>query len=183
MIKIFQKIFWDLAISDKFNDADKMTTGKADKKNGISKATIWCSALRPPMNGYLLLLAHENNNAISGKNPSIPNVAINPTFTFATTKPVATGINETTAAEVDTNNIGASQKIGLSAPEGTIISLAISFKPSATNWKIPSIFPAYSGPILSCIFANNFRSMKIVAAATNAAKVNPGNTAALNKSV
>src|ERR1700712_3154050 len=105
MIKIFQKIFWDLAISDKFNDADKITTGKAD----------------------------ENNSVISGKNPSIPNVAIKPTFTFATTQPGATGINETTAAEVDTNSRGASQKIGLSAPEGTIISLAISFKPSPTN--------------------------------------------------
>ena len=46
------------------------------------------------------------------------------------------------AAAVATNAIGASQKIGLSASEGTIISFEISFSPSAANCRIPSILPA-----------------------------------------
>ena len=92
------------------------------------------------MNGYLLLLAHENNNAINGKKPSIAKTAINPTSTSATTQPGATGINATTAAAVATNNIGANQNMGLSAPEGLIISFVRSFSPSANNWKIPSTF-------------------------------------------
>src|SRR5215210_5725829 len=132
MTKIFQKRFCERAISDRFNDADKITAGNADKKNGISNATIWCNARRPPRNGYLLLLAHENSSVINGKKPNIANAAISPTLTSATTHPDATGIKATTAAEVDTNIIGANQNIGLSAPDGTIISLAISFKPSAS---------------------------------------------------
>ena len=171
--KIFQNIYCDLAISVRLRDDDKITTGKADKKNGISKAIIWWRALNPPMNGYLLLLAHENNNAINGKNPSIAKAAINPTSTSATTQPDATGINATTAAAVATNIIGANQNIGLSAPEGTIISFVISFRPSASNWKIPSTLPAYSGPIRNCILASNFRSTNIVTAAINAANSKP----------
>ena len=75
--------------------------------------------------------------------------------------------------------MGAAQKMGLSAPEGTIISFDINFKPSASNWKIPSILPAYKGPTLSCIFARNFRSTNIVTAAISAAYVKPGKTATL----
>ena len=87
------------------------------------------------------MLAHENSNAINGKNPRIANTAIMPTLTSAATHPGATGINATTAAAVATNAIGAAQKIGLSAPDGIMISLAISFKPSASSCKIPSILP------------------------------------------
>ncbi len=97
-------------------DDDKITTGKADKKNGISKAIIWWRALNPPMNGYLLLLAHENNNAINGKKPNIAKAAINPTSTSATTQPGATGINATTAAEVATNSIGAKPEYWFISP-------------------------------------------------------------------
>src|SRR5918993_1837301 len=143
-IKIFQKIFWDLAISERLSDDDKITTGNADKKKGISKAIIWCRALNPPKNGYLLLLAHENSNAINGKKPNIAKAANSPTLTSATTHPEATGISATTAAAVDTNIIGANQNMGLSAPEGTIISFVRSFNPSANNWKIPSTLPAYN---------------------------------------
>ena len=38
-----------------------MTTDSADRINGISKAMSWCRARRPPMKGYLLLLAHEKS--------------------------------------------------------------------------------------------------------------------------
>ena len=79
--------------------------------------------------------------------------------------------------------MGVVQKIGLSAPDGAIISFEINFKPSAINCNIPSIFPAYNGPVLNCILARNFLSTKIVAAAINAAYMNPGNTAALKISV
>jgi hypothetical protein len=135
------------------------------------------------MNGYLLLLAHENKSAIRGKNPKNANTAIMPTSRSATTHPGAAGINDITAADVTTKATGAAQNISLSAPAGTIISFEINFNPSAINCKIPSIFPAYSGPILICILARNLRSIKIVAAAKRAAYVNPGNTATLKKSV
>ncbi len=131
------------------------------------------------MNGYLLLLAHENSKAISGKNPSIANTATSPTLVFETTQPGATGINATTAAAVATNAMGAAQNIGLSAPDGIMISLEITFKPSAANWSIPSPTPhtpAYKGPTLSCILAKNLRSTNIVAAAMIAANTNPGNS-------
>ena len=83
------------------------------------------------MNGYLLLLAHEKSNAINGKKPSIANTATSPTFELDTTHPGAAGINATvTAAAVATNAIGAVQNITLSAPDGIIISLDISFSPS-----------------------------------------------------
>src|SRR5262249_54888763 len=121
------------------------------------------------MNGYLLLLAQEKSNSINGKKPIIAKAANRPTSVFETTQPGATGINEIKAAEVATKAIGAAQKIGLSAPEGIIISLEISFKPSAINWNIPSILPAYNGPTLSCIFARNFRSTNMVTAANKAA--------------
>ena len=85
------------------------------------------------MNGYLLLLAQENNNANNGKNPKNAKTAIRPTFTLATTHPGATGINATTAADVATNATGVAQKIGLSAPDGMMISLEINFRPSAIN--------------------------------------------------
>ena len=75
----------------------------------------------------------------------------------------------TTAADVTTKATGAVQNISLSAPDGTIISFEINFNPSAINCKIPSIFPAYSGPILNCILARNLRSIKIVAPARRAA--------------
>src|ERR1044072_4409110 len=135
------------------------------------------------MYGYLLLIVQENKNAINGKKPSIAKTAINPTSTSATTQPGATGINATTAAAVATNIIGANQNIGLSAPEGTIISLVSSLSPSASNWKIPSTLPAYSGPTLNCILASNFRSTNIVTAAISAANTNPGKTAALKRVV
>src|SRR5919197_493434 len=135
------------------------------------------------MNGYLLLLAHENSSAINGKNPRIANTAIRPTLTLAPTHPGATGINATTAAAVATYPIGAAQKMGLSAADGIMISLDTSFKPSANNWRIPSILPQYSGPTLSCILARNLRSTNIVIAAINAANEKPGNTATLNSSV
>jgi hypothetical protein len=93
------------------------------------------------MNGYLLLLAHENSSAINGKNPRIANTAIRPTFTFAPTHPGAAGINATTAAAVATYAIGAAQKIGLSAPDGIMISFDTSFKPSASNCRTPSTLP------------------------------------------
>ena len=121
------------------------------------------------MNGYLLLLAHENKSAISGKNPRNANIAIIPTSRSATTHPGAAGINDTTAADVTTKAIGAVQNISLSAPDGTIISFEINFKPSAISCNMPSILPAYRGPILSCIFARNLRSTKIVKAAKSAA--------------
>src|SRR5215813_12783640 len=111
-----------VAISVKFKEPDNITTDSADRIKGISNAIIWCRARSPPMNGYLLLLAHENNKAIIGKKPKKANTAIIPTLIFATTHPGATGISATTAVAVTTNNIGAAQKIGLSAPEGTIIS-------------------------------------------------------------
>ena len=63
------------------------------------------------MNGYLLLLAHENNSAINGKNPRIANTAIIPTSTFAATHPGAAGIRATTAAAAATNAMGATQKL------------------------------------------------------------------------
>src|SRR5919109_3455534 len=135
------------------------------------------------MNGYLLLLAHENKSSIRGKNPKIAKIAITPTSKSATTQPEATGIRAVTAAADATKAIGAAQKIGLSAPEGTIISFETNFNPSAISCKIPSIFPAYNGPTLSCIFARNFRSTKIVTAAISAAYVKPGNTATLKRSV
>jgi hypothetical protein len=108
---IFQIIYCDLAISVRLRDDDSKTTGNADKKNGISKAIIWWRALSPPMKGYLLLLAHENNNAINGKKPSIAKTAINPTSTSATTQPGATGINATSSAAVSTKIIGAYQNM------------------------------------------------------------------------
>src|SRR5918993_1248993 len=105
------------------------------------------------MNGYLLLLDQEKSSAINGKNPSIAKM------------------------------MGVLQKIGLSAPDGAIISFEINFKPSAINCNIPSTFPAYNGPVLNCILARNFLSTKMVVAAINAAYMNPGNTAALKISV
>src|ERR687894_1395445 len=121
------------------------------------------------MNGYLLLLAQENNNAISGKNPRMANTATIPTSRSATTQPGAAGIKAVTAAAVATKAIGAAQKIGLSAPEGTIISFDTNFSPSASSCNTPSTLPAYRGPTLNCIFARNFRSTKIVTAAISAA--------------
>src|SRR5579883_117692 len=135
------------------------------------------------MKGYLLLLAQEKRRAISGKNPRIAKTASKPTLIFAATQPGATGIRVVTAAAVATNAIGAAQKIGLSAPEGTIISFDTSLRPSAKSWNIPSILPAYNGPTLSCIFARNLRSTKMVTAANNAAYENPGKAAILNRSV
>src|SRR6476469_8772617 len=135
------------------------------------------------MNGYLLLLAHENNNAINGKKPRIANTARRPTLILATTHPGATGINAVTAAAAATNATGEAQKIGLSDPEGIIISFEINFKPSAANCKIPSTLPAYNGPTRNCILAKNLRSMNIVAAASSAANVKPVNTTSLNKCV
>src|SRR5687767_14698888 len=123
------------------------------------------------MNGYLLLLAHENNSAIRGKNPQIAKIAIMPTSNSTTTQPGAADIWAVTAAAVATKAMGAAQKMGLAAPEGTIISFDINFKPSASNCKIPSILPAYKGPTLSCILARNFRSTNIVTAAISAAYV------------
>ena len=125
------------AISLKFNEPDNITTDNADKIKGISNAIIWCKALKPPMKGYLLLLAQENNKARSGKNPKNAKTAIRPTLIFATTHPGATGISAATAAAVATNIIGAAQNIGLSAPDGTIISLEMSFNPSAINCQDP----------------------------------------------
>src|SRR5215467_7435735 len=121
------------------------------------------------MNGYLLLLAQENSKAINGKKPRIANAATRPTSVFETTHPGATGINEIKAAAAATNAIGAAQKIGLSAPDGIMISLEISFKPSAISWNIPSILPAYRGPTLNCILARNLRSTNMVTAANIAA--------------
>jgi hypothetical protein len=159
------------------------TTDNAERIKGISNAISWCNALNPPMNGYLLLLAHENKSSIRGKNPKIAKIAITPTFKSATTQPGATGIRAVTAAADATKAIGAAQKIGLSAPDGIMISFDTSFKPSASNCRIPSILPQYYGPTLSCIFARNFRSTKIVTAAISAAYVKPGNTATLKRSV
>ena len=88
------------------------------------------------------MLAHEKSNAINGKKPSIANTATSPTFELDTTHPGAAGINATTAAAVATNAIGAVQNITLSAPDGIMISLDISFSPSAANCSIPSILPA-----------------------------------------
>ena len=85
------------------------------------------------MNGYLLLLAQENKSAMSGKNPRIAKTANKPTSRSATTQPGATGMSVTTAAETETKAIDAAQNIGLSAPDGTIISFAISFRPSAIS--------------------------------------------------
>src|SRR5437867_7221622 len=133
---------WDSTMPVRLSVPDRMTTESADRMNGISNAIIWCSARRPPMNGYLLLLAQENSRAISGKNPSIAKTASRPTSVSATTYPGAAGMRATTAAAVETNMIGAAQNMGLSAPEGTIISLAISLRPSAINWNMPSILPA-----------------------------------------
>ena len=135
------------------------------------------------MNGYLLLLDQEKSRAINGKKPNIAKMARRPTSRSAPTQPGATGIRTVKAAAVATKIIGVLQKIGLSAPDGAIISFEINFKPSAINCNIPSIFPAYNGPVLNCILAKNFLSTKIVVAAINAAKAKPGNTADLKKSV
>src|SRR5215207_4275202 len=80
------------AIPDKLRVPAKSTADRAERINGISKAISWCNARSPPMNGYLLLLAHENNSAISGKNPRIANTATIPTSRSATTQPGAAGI-------------------------------------------------------------------------------------------
>src|SRR6266568_5785295 len=180
--KINQNGCCDVAICVRLSEPAKITTESAERMKGISKAIIWCNARNPPMNGYLLLLAHENSRAINGKNPSIANTAISPTFVFETTQPGATGINATTAAAVATNAIGAAQNIGLSAPDGIRISLEMTFKPSAASWSIPSLTPhtpAYNGPTLSCILARNLRSTNIVDAAIIAANTKPGNTTTL----
>ena len=96
----------------------------------------------PPMNGYLLLADQAERTVIIGKNPITANTASSPTSKSATTHPPgATGINETNAAAVATNKTGATQKIGLSAFAGIIISFEINFKPSPASCKIPSIFP------------------------------------------
>ena len=89
------------------------------------------------MNGYLLLLAQEKSRAISGKKPRIAKTASRPTSMSATTHPGAAGIRAMTAAAVATNAMGAAQKIVLSAPEGIIISLDISLRPSAISCSIP----------------------------------------------
>src|ERR687897_173618 len=114
-------------MSVRFNDPARITTGRAERMNGISNAIIWCNARSPPMNGYLLLLAHENKSAIRGKNPKNAKTAIIPTSRSATTHPGAAGINDTTAAAVTTKATGAVQNIGLSAPDGTMISFEINF--------------------------------------------------------
>src|SRR5918998_1574776 len=75
----------------------------------------------------------RTNNAISGKNPRMANTATIPTSRSATTQPGAAGIKAVTAAAVATKAIGAAQKIGLSAPEGTIISFETNFSPSASS--------------------------------------------------
>src|ERR687889_2174564 len=131
----------DSTTSVRLSVPDNSTTESAESMNGISKAIIWCRALSPPMNGYLLLLAHEKSKAMSGKKPRIAKTANNPTSISATTHPGAAGISATTAAAVATNAMGAAQKIILSAPEGTIISLDNSFNPSASSCSIPSILP------------------------------------------
>ena len=95
----------------------------------------------PPMNGNLLFADHADRTVIIGKKPIMANTASNPTSKSAITHPGATGIKETNAAAVATNKTGAAQKIGLSALAGMIISLEISFRPSAINCKIPSTFP------------------------------------------
>src|SRR3972149_8270401 len=135
------------------------------------------------MKGNLLFEAQDESTVIIGKKPITANTASNPTSTSATTQPGATGINETKAAAVPTKSRGAAQKIGLSALAGMIISFEISFNPSLINCKIPSTFQQYSGPTRSCIFARNFLSMYMVAAARRAANPNPGKAAILKKSV
>ena len=93
------------------------------------------------MNGYLLLEDQADNTVMIGKNPITANTAINPTSKSATTHgilsnsspPGATGIKATNAAAAPTNNNGATQKIGLSALSGIIISFETNFIPSAIN--------------------------------------------------
>src|SRR5919112_5962219 len=108
----------DWTTSVRLSVPDNTTTESAESRNGISNAIIWCKALSPPMNGYLLLLAHEKRRAMSGKKPRIANTARRPTSMSATTHPGPAGIRVTTAAAVATYAIGAAQKISLSAPEG-----------------------------------------------------------------
>ena len=94
------------------------------------------------MNGYLLLADQADKIVIMGKNPITAKTAIKPTSKSATTQPPgATGINETNAAAVPTNRIGATQNSGLSALAGMIISFEINLRPSAANCNRPSIFP------------------------------------------
>src|SRR5215471_5755423 len=114
---MYQNRCCDSAMSVRLREPARITTDNAESMKGISKAIIWCSARIPPMKGYLLLLAHENNKAIKGKNPSIANTAISPTLLSETTHPGATGINATTAAAVAAKAIGDIQNIGLSAPD------------------------------------------------------------------
>ena len=93
------------------------------------------------MNGNLLFADQDESRVIIGKNPITAKTANNPTSRSATTHPGATGINEIKAAAVPTNKSGASQKIGLSAFAGMMISFYISFSPSPISCSIPSILP------------------------------------------
>ena len=89
----------------------------------------------------MLFADHDESTVIIGKNPIVAKTANNPTFGFAATQPGATGIRDANAAAVPTESNGATQKIGLSAFAGMIISFQINFNPSPISCKIPSIFP------------------------------------------
>src|SRR5437879_13116443 len=105
------------------------------------------------MNVHLLFAAQAESTAIIGKKPIVAKTANNHTLGFATTHPGATGISDTNAPAVPTNNSGPIQKIGLSAVAVIIISLDISLSPSPINWSLPALLPQESPPTLNCTLA------------------------------